>query len=109
MIEHYSFGEIVIDGEKYTSDVLLAGDTVCSWWRKQGHVLNPEDLSLVIAEKPETLVVGTGANGVMRVPEKTVKFIEDHNITLIVEKTRKAVEIFNNLQGKKAAVLHLTC
>ncbi len=109
MIEHYSFGEIKINGKKYTSDVLIVGGTVSNWWRKQGHVLNPEDLTLLISENPETLIVGTGAYGVMKIPEKTIKFIEDHNMTLIAEETGKAVETFNKTTGKKAAALHLTC
>ncbi len=109
MIEHYSFGRIIIDGKTYTSDVLIVKNTIHSWWRNQGHVLNPEDLDLVIKENPQTLVVGTGASGLMKIPEKTVQFIKDHNITLIAEKTKKAVEIFNIIKGTKAAALHLTC
>lgn len=109
MIEDYSFGKIVINGKVFTSDVVLIGDTVHSWWRKQGHVLAPEDLDLIIKEPPHTLVVGTGASGLMKIPEKTVQFIESHNISLIAEKTGKAVKIFNKLTGTKAAALHLTC
>ena len=109
MIEDYSFGRIVIDGKTYTSDVIVLGNTVLNWWRKQGHVLNPEDLTAVIEESPEVLIVGTGAYGSMKIPEKTVQFIRDSGITLIGEKTGKAVEIFNMTQEKKAAALHLTC
>lgn len=109
MIEHYSFGRIIIDGKTYTSDVLIVGNTTHSWWRNQGHVLAPEDLDLIIKENPQTLVVGTGASGLMKIPEETVQFIKSHNIILIAEKTKKAVETFNTLTGTKAAALHLTC
>lgn len=109
MIEDYAFGRITINGIVYTSDIIIAGGSIHSWWRKQGHVLNPEDLTLVLKANPQTLVVGTGAYELMKIPEKTKKFLERHNITLIAEKTEKAVEIFNNVTGKKAAALHLTC
>ncbi len=109
MIEDYSFGRIVINGRVYTSDVLIAKDTVHSWWRKRGHVLNPEDLAVIMEEPPEILVVGTGASGLMRVPDKTVEFIESYGITLIVKKTDEAVKTFNTLTEKKAAALHVTC
>ena len=109
MIEDYSFGRIVIDGKAYTSDVLITGDTVHSWWRKQGHLLNPEDLDVIMETPPDTLVVGTGTSGLMKVPGKTVKFIESRGITLIVERTEKAVRTFNALAEPKAAALHLTC
>ena len=109
MIEDYSFGRVVINGDVYTADVIIAGDTVHSWWRKQGHVLHPEDLAMILQENPHVLVVGTGTSGLMKIPEKTVKFMKDHDIKLIAEKTEKAVKIFNALTEKKAAALHLTC
>ena len=111
MIEDYSFGRIVINGKVYTSDIIITGDTVHTWWRKQGHVLNPEDLTAIMDEPPHTLVVGTGASGLMKIPERTVKFLESHSITLVAEKTEKAVKTFNALTGTgtKAAAFHLTC
>lgn len=109
MIEDYSFGRIVINGRVYTSDVLITKDVVHSWWRKQGHVLNPEDLAVIMEDPPEILVVGTGASGLMKVPDKTVEFVESYSITLIAEKTDKAVKTFNTITEKKAAALHVTC
>ncbi|MGC1122145.1 MAG: MTH938/NDUFAF3 family protein [Candidatus Methanofastidiosia archaeon] len=109
MIEHYSFGRIGIDGKEYTSDVLIVGGKVHNWWRKQGHIVAPEDLDVVVDESPETLVVGTGAYGVMKVPDRTRKYLENKGIFLITEKTGDAVTVFNKLTGKKAAAFHLTC
>ncbi|MGD2249294.1 MAG: MTH938/NDUFAF3 family protein [Candidatus Methanofastidiosia archaeon] len=109
MIEHYSFGKITIDGQTYTSDVIILTDTILDWWRDQGHVLNPQDLQKVYEKSPDTLVVGTGAYGRMKVPEKTRSHIKKKGITLIVEKTEDAVQTFNKLKGSKAAALHLTC
>ncbi|MBU7045867.1 MAG: hypothetical protein HXS54_05470 [Theionarchaea archaeon] len=109
MIEDYSFGRIIINGKVYTEDIIIHGNTILNWWRIQGHSLSPEDITAIVEELPETLVVGTGAYGRMKIPEKTVKFIEDLNISLIAEKTGKAVDIFNTIEEKKAAALHLTC
>jgi hypothetical protein len=109
MIEHYSFGKIIINGQTYTSDVIILGDTILDWWRDQGHVLNPQDLQKVYEKSPDTLVVGTGAYGRMKVPEKTRSHTEGKGITIIVEKTEDAVKTFNELKGSKAAALHLTC
>jgi len=40
MIESYKFGEILIDGVTYTSDVIIYPDSVdFKWWRKEGHLL----------------------------------------------------------------------
>ena len=67
-IDSYRFGEIVINGKKYSSDVLIFPDRVRdNWWRKTGHELRLEDIAEVITENPEVLVVGTGASGLMKV------------------------------------------
>ncbi|MBE0466287.1 MAG: hypothetical protein IBX71_03570 [Candidatus Desulforudis sp.] len=38
IINDYRFGQIVIDGEKYTSDVIILPECIiASWWRQDGH------------------------------------------------------------------------
>ena len=111
-IDEYSFGRIVINGKVYTSDVVVYPDRVdSSWWRQEGHLLQKADLKDVLAAKPDILVVGTGNMGVMHVPEGTVRFLESHGIIVYVEKTGKAVELFNNqtLNKKVIGAFHLTC
>jgi len=112
-IDSYQFGEIVIDGVSYNSDCIILGDTVqANWWRREGHSLSIEDLQTLIAAKPSILVVGCGASGFMKVPDKTRQFLEEHNIKLEAFDTSKAVERFNELArtgSNVAAALHLTC
>ncbi len=112
-IDSYKFGEIVIDGTSYSSDCLIVGDSIVSnWWRKQGHLLAPEDLQPVIAAKPSALVVGCGASGMMKVSEGTRQTLQQQNIELIALDTNEAVTRFNELTQKGvnvAAALHLTC
>jgi len=54
MIESYSFGYIIINGNKYTSDVIVFPDKIKSnWWRKSGHLLLEEDISEILKFMPE--------------------------------------------------------
>jgi len=111
-IEGYNFGEIKINGKSYRSDVIIFPDKVKSdWWRKEGHSLCLEDLEDVLKEKPEILIIGTGAYGVMRVPDEIVKALMSRGIEVKVMPTKLACEEFNKLVGKKKviAALHLTC
>jgi len=112
-IDSYQFGKIVIDGTAYNSDCLILGGSVkANWWRKQGHLLTPEDLETVIAVKPSILIVGCGAFGLMKVSEDIGQLFVEHGIELFKANTNKAVEKFNELAGqgeKIAAALHLTC
>ncbi len=111
-IDSYSFGSIVINGMTYTSDVIIyPGRVDASWWRKEGHLLRPADLTEALHAKPEVLIIGTGYAGVMRVPRETIDRITGQGIEVKVERTSKAVEVYNDLQGAKTviAALHLTC
>ena len=112
-IDSYSFGVIKIDGTEYTSDLIVLHKKIkADWWRKQGHSLVPDDLTDILEFKPDVLVVGKGASGMMKVPADTEKFIQDQGIELIAEKTSRACEIFNEKiekSTKVAGAFHLTC
>ncbi len=111
-IDSYSFGKMVIDHETFTSDVIIYPERIdSSWWRKEGHYLQKEDLADVVAAMPDIVVIGTGDWGVMKVPAKTVDFLESKGIKVFIEKTGKAIGVFNEQQGKGKVVgaFHLTC
>jgi len=111
-IDSYQFGLIVIDGEKYTSDVIIFPDRVRdNWRRKAGHQLCLEDIAEVIAEKPEVLVVGTGASGLMEVLPEVEQAAEAEGTELIVAATDRACHIYNQFYQSRrvVATLHLTC
>jgi len=112
IIDSYRFGLVVINGKKYTSDVIIFPDRVRSqWWKKRGHELCLEDIAEVLTENPEVLIVGTGESGLMRVLPEAKQGIEAQGIKLIVETTDKACQAYNQLCHSQRAVvaLHLTC
>jgi hypothetical protein len=113
IIERYSFGKIRISGKSFSNDVIIFPEEVVpSWWRKEGHSLHMEDLEEVIKRKPKILIIGTGYNGVMRVPQALISQLEEMGIRMIVMKSTDAVKEYNKLvkEKKKVAVgLHLTC
>ena len=112
MIQDYRFGEIVIDGRRYREDVLVFPTRVLPrWWRKEGHLLQLEDLKELLAERPEALVVGTGAQERMKVAAEVVSYTRGAAIELLAFDTRTACQMFNDLVDSRrvAAALHLTC
>lgn len=116
-VEEYDFGRIVIEGKEYSKDVIVYPDRVESpWWRKKGHNLSMEDLKTVVEYSPDELIIGKGAYGVMKVPNKVVKKCEDLGIKVTAKKTGKAVELLNENydnsteSGRKVVgAFHLTC
>jgi len=112
MIDSYQFGHIIIDGKRYTSDVIIYPDKIDDhWWRKEGHLLLPEDLKEVVKQNPEVLVIGTGDPGLMRISATTQEWVQSRGIEIRVKPTRSACQIYNQLckTKKTIAALHLTC
>ncbi len=111
-INSYHFGLIVIDGEGYTSDLIVFPDRVRDdWWRKTGHELSLEDIAEVMAENPEVLVVGTGDSGLMKVLPEVEQSLEAQGIRLVVQPTERACNTYNQLccSQKVVGVFHITC
>ena len=111
-IQSYSFGHITVDGQEYTSDlIILPGGVHPRWWRQEGHKLHPDDLLEVIAAAPRVLVIGTGNVGLMQVPQETLDDLAAHNIQTVMLRTALACERYNELAKTEpvAAALHLTC
>ncbi len=111
-IESYRFGQIVIDGQTYTKDVIVLPEGVKdNWWREKGHVLHPQDLDVVFEAHPDVLVVGQGAYGRMTVPSETQTALEAAGIELRASNSKEACHTYNQLRDQHTVVaaLHLTC
>lgn len=113
MIEHYSFGTMVINGTRYNSDVILFGDTVDdNWWRNAGHELCVADIEQAIEKfNPTVVIVGTGKLGLMKVLPETETYLQSRQIRLVVQKTGQAWKTYNKFSGsdKVLGAFHLTC
>ena len=111
-IDSYRFGQIVISGRKYSSDVIIFPDRVQdAWHRSKSHQLSLKDIAEVIAENPDVLIVGTGAAGLVKVLPEVKQETEARGIKLIAEPTEDACNTYNSLSPtqKAVAALHLTC
>ncbi len=113
-IVDYSFGKMNVGGKEFTSDLILHpdGHIQDNWWRAQGHNLIPDDITSVLDEAPEKLIIGTGANGRMSVSESVKKQCEKQGIEIDASPTPEAVTRYNQTAEKGTAVagcFHLTC
>jgi hypothetical protein len=112
IIDSYTFGKIVVNGTTYTADLIIFPDRIHSeWWRKKGHLLQVTDLEEVLRESPDTLIIGTGYSGVMKVDSEVIQQLKKLNINYSIERTGKAVDLYNGKKksAKVVAAFHLTC
>jgi hypothetical protein len=105
------FGEVEIDGKTYFSDMII-------WWdgridyREKSHTVTLKEVASLLDRKPDSLVIGTGMSGVVKVDPKVKELAEQKGIKVYVEESPKAAEIFSSFSksGKKAiAIIHSTC
>ncbi len=111
-IDNYEFGNIVIDGKTYRSDLLIwPGHFQSDWWRSEGHLLQFPDVAEALAASPRVLVVGTGASGNMAIDPELVAHLKEKGIELVARQTREACRYINEQadQSRTAIALHLTC
>ena len=113
VINSYSFGSMTIDGVKYSKDIIIFPDGRIHnpWWRDQGHTLALNDLDELLQARPEIIVAGTGAMGLMRPTAELTDFLAQHGIEFIALRSSKAAETYNQLSGsrKVGGCFHLTC
>ncbi len=118
MIKSYSFGSLSCDKGTFTKDLIILVENgryvkiFDNWWRKEGHFLQEEDLEEVWKFRPEVLIIGTGAMGVMKVDKKVLERAKKEGILVEYKNTGEAVRLFNQFfkEGKKlAGAFHLTC
>ena len=113
MIESFSFGVMVIDGRRITSDLIIYpnGRIQDGWWRSRGHTLIRKDIQVLVDSKPEVIIVGMGVNGQMKPEPGLDKWIPKMGIEFMAGPNEKAVAWYNQKIGKTevGACFHLTC
>lgn len=111
-ITSYSFGNVVIDEKKFSKDlIIINSEIMANWWRKKSHLLQAADLEKFWQDGIQTVIVGTGKFGLLRIDKTCIDFIQSRQIRLITERTPRAIEIYNSEPNKNnlLCALHLTC
>ena len=113
MIEKSEFGSILVDGKRYTTDIIIYPDgrVADNWWRKHGHRLSLADIEGLIAAEPEMIVIGSGVYGRMLPEAGLEEALRARGITLVMDATGNAITRFNDLQATRrvGGGFHLTC
>ncbi len=109
-IDSVKYGEMVIDGRTYYSDMQLFWDGKVEMVAKR-QVFTLDDYMALRARKPDTIIIGCGMEGGLLVEKGLGERAEKDNIDLFVERTPQAIRLFNSLVAAKRkviAVIHTT-
>jgi len=111
------FGRIVIGGETYSSDVFINVHGKIKQRDKQlaresqgsSHLIGPQELEKVCRGGPALLIIGTGMEGQVELADQAESFLQRRRIEYRLLPTPEAVEAFNQANGRRALLAHLTC
>lgn len=113
--EGTSFGSVVFNGKHYEYDIMVLPDGKVEKRRKNlsksifgtSHKLVPEELEFL--KEAEIIVIGTGQSGLLRLTKEAEDWVKNRGIRVILAPTPEAIKKYNKLEGKKAALIHVTC
>jgi hypothetical protein len=118
-IDSTEFGSITINGTTYTHDILiqLSGEVVK---RKKklskkhygtSHIISLEEAEFVFEKGCDTLVLGSGQYGNVKLSPEAAEFFERHGCRVILKPTPDAIETYNKTIRKAKAIglFHVTC
>ena len=111
VIDGTSFGEIVINGRTYFSDMTVYWDGRLAVRGKE-HVLEMGEFMKVLKSGPDIVVLGAGQTGVVNIAREVVEWAKNKGMHIYRESTPKAVEMFNAFAGsgrKVVGIFHVTC
>jgi hypothetical protein len=110
------FGEIEIDGARYTEDVVVDHGQVRLRDKAASRQLKPAYGHTPLSEHEDipwnctTLIVGTGAHGRLPVTDAVRSIAEQRGVTLVTVTTDQACALLANADTASTnAILHLTC
>jgi len=108
-IDNAIFGSIIIDGKKYTTDVIVFWDGEVME-RIRTHTFSKNELIDILMKEPDIVIVGTGMAGNMKVDPAAEVYARLQGVELISKTTREAIQEFNKLSRRKkvVAVMHVT-
>ncbi len=116
-VEGVEFGEVTVDGENLDHDIHIRADGKVKkrkkkWARKDygtSHVIGPRELKKALKKGAEMLIIGDGFNGMVRLADEGREMLEQRGVRWEIAPTPDAVTRWNEAQGRRALVLHVTC
>ncbi|MEO0098233.1 MAG: MTH938/NDUFAF3 family protein [candidate division WOR-3 bacterium] len=112
-IERTGFGWIIVDGVKYTSDIIITtnGEIRNRYEDFSGssHSLSEKELEKLLIGNPEVVIIGTGQNGCLSLSPEIKDYLKKKDVEFISLLTPEAIRAFNQEKRKKSALFHLTC
>lgn len=114
-----TFGSITIGDVTFPHDILirLSGEVVkrkkklSKKYYGTSHIISSEEAEFIYEKGCDTLVLGTGQYGNVKLSPEAAEFFNHRDCQVIMQPTPDAIGIYNNIRGKGKVIglFHVTC
>jgi len=116
-IESTEFGQIVIGGKTYRTDVRIGADGKARKRNKKrvkerlgtSHKIDANELDKACQGHPDVLIIGTGQQGAAVLTADGEEYLKARRLGFKTLPTPEAAAAYNRAKGRRAAIFHLTC
>ena len=116
-IEKTRFGSIIIEGEKFSHDVLIGLDGKVRKRKKKlskelygtSHILSLAEAAYIYEDGAEELIYGTGNFNRAHLSEEAIQYFANAGVKTNLLPTKKAIKAWNEADGKVIGLFHITC
>jgi hypothetical protein len=116
-IDSTTFGEIIIDGEKYEYDIFITLDGEIRKRDKKvsksvygtSHKLSKDEAKYIFEKGAKLVVIGSGQDGVLEISDEALSYFEKKGAKVELKRTSEAIKIYNNSSGAVIGLFHITC
>lgn len=111
------FGSITVDGKTYKHDVLIKLSGKIKKRKKKlskqvygtSHKISLEEARYIYEEGCTQIIIGTGHLDQVRLSEEASRFLTKKGVDCLLQPTPQAIETFENMEGAKVGLFHVTC
>ena len=111
------FGTITVAGQPIRHDIVITHDGQIKKREKDlskrqygtSHVLSLAEIRATLDDDADTLIVGTGMFGRVRLAPDAQAYVEQQGCSIELRSIRQAVRLWNTSQGKVTGLFHITC
>jgi hypothetical protein len=116
-IDGTKFGEISIEGEAFTHDVVIRSDGNVKKRKKKlskavhgtSHVVSLDEARHIYENNATRLIVGSGQYGVLKLSEEAGRFFTQKRCEVKILPTPAAIEAWNEADDGTIGMFHVTC
>ncbi len=116
-IDSTSFGQIAIEGQRYSHDVVIHLDGSVTKRKKKlskkiygtSHKISLEEAKHVYEAGAEKVLIGGGQFNRAQLSEQAEAFFQDKGVEVAITSTSEAIEAWNQAEGAVIGLFHVTC